>query len=62
MAKDTPKVKIYFILMQFSPKILLNNRFLADAQRLPSIAPPVWEILDLPLNIKATVHGDIEMT
>ena len=36
----------FFIFMQFSVKILPNNRFLPHIQGL---APPVWKILDPPL-------------
>ena len=42
----TPLGPISFIFMQFSAKILPNNRFASTSQGL---ATPMWEILNLPL-------------
>ena len=42
----SPLGPVSFISMQFSAKILLNDRFLPQTQGL---VPPFWDILDPPL-------------
>ena len=47
--RDAPPGWNSFIFMQFSGKNWLNNRFVPTPWKL---APPVWEILDPPLNYR----------
>ena len=47
LALETPPPPVSFIFMQFSAKIVSNNRFLSQTQKLTPLL--VWEILDPPL-------------
>ena len=49
-----PLGPISFAFVQFLAKILPNNMFLLQIQEL--VPPPVWELLDPPLEIIATYY------